>query len=84
MNQLLTICVDDCNNRGWGGGDFVYITGDAYVDHPSFGVSIISRVLENAGYKIAILSQPNWHSDSDFKRFGTPRLGFLITSGNID
>lgn len=84
MNNLLPISVDDCKKRGWSSVDFVYITGDAYVDHPSFGVSIISRVLENAGYKIAILSQPNWHSDSDFKRFGTPRLGFLITSGNID
>lgn len=84
MNNFLPISVDDCKKRGWSSVDFVYITGDAYVDHPSFGVSIISRVLENAGYKIAILSQPNWHSDSDFKRFGTPRLGFLITSGNID
>lgn len=84
MNSFLPICVDDCKKRGWSSVDFVYITGDAYVDHPSFGVSIISRVLENAGYKVAILSQPNWHSDSDFKRFGTPKLGFLITSGNID
>lgn len=84
MNNFLPISVEDCKARGWNSVDFVYITGDAYVDHPSFGVSIISRVLENAGYKVAILSQPNWHSDSDFKRFGTPRLGFLITSGNID
>lgn len=84
MNNFLPICVDDCKKRGWSSVDFVYITGDAYVDHPSFGVSIISRVLENAGYKVAILSQPNWHNDSDFKRFGTPKLGFLITSGNID
>lgn len=84
MNNFLPISVDDCKKRGWSSVDFVYITGDAYVDHPSFGVSIISRVLENAGYKVAILSQPNWHSDSDFKRFGTPKLGFLITSGNID
>lgn len=84
MNNFLPISVEDCKKRGWSSVDFVYITGDAYVDHPSFGVSIISRVLENAGYKVAILSQPNWHSDSDFKRFGKPRLGFLITSGNID
>lgn len=84
MNNFLPISVEDCKKRGWSSVDFVYITGDAYVDHPSFGVSIISRVLENAGYRVAILSQPNWHSDSDFKRFGTPRLGFLITSGNID
>ncbi len=84
MNNFLPISVQDCKDRGWNSVDFVYITGDSYVDHPSFGVSIISRVLENAGYKVAILSQPNWHNDNDFKRFGTPRLGFLITSGNID
>ncbi len=68
--------------RGWDKPDFVYITGDAYVDHPSFGVSIISRVLEAHGYKVAIVSQPQ--SDEDYMRFGKPRLGFLITSGNID
>lgn len=84
MNNFLPISVNDCKERGWNSVDFVYITGDAYVDHPSFGVSIISRVLENAGYKVAILSQPDWRSDKDFKRFGTPRLGFLVTSGNID
>lgn len=84
MNDFLPINVEDCKKRGWNRADFVYITGDAYVDHPSFGVSIISRVLENAGYKVAILSQPDWKNDADFKRFGRPRLGFLITSGNID
>ena len=60
--------------RGWDKPDFVYITGDAYVDHPSFGVSIISRVLEAHGYKVAIVSQPQ--SDEDYMRFGKPRLGF--------
>jgi len=84
MNDFLPISVNDCKKRGWDCVDFVYITGDAYVDHPSFGVSIISRVLENSGYRVAILSQPDWRKDSDFKRFGKPRLGFLITSGNID
>ncbi len=69
-------------DRGWARPDFVYITGDAYVDHPSFGVAIISRVLEAHGYKVAILSQPQ--SDEDYMRFGKPELGFLITSGNID
>lgn len=64
--------------------DFIYITGDAYVDHPSFGVSIISRLLEDKGYTIGIISQPDWHSDRDFKRFGKPKLAFLVTSGNID
>ena len=64
--------------------DFVYITGDAYVDHPSFGVSIISRLIESLGYTIGIISQPDWHSDRDFTRFGRPKLAFLVTSGNID
>jgi len=82
--MFLPISMEEVQERGWGEVDFVYVTGDAYVDHPSFGVSIISRVLENAGFKIAILSQPDWHSCQDFKRFGCPRLGFLVTSGNID
>ena len=64
--------------------DFVIVTGDAYVDHPSFGVAIISRVLEAEGFRVAILSQPDYKSTEDFKRFGRPRLGFLVTSGNID
>ncbi len=81
---FLPVNADECRERGWDRPDFVYVTGDAYVDHPSFGVSIISRVLESAGYKIAILSQPDYRSCEDFKRFGKPRLGFLVTSGNID
>lgn len=80
--MFLPVNKEDMKSRGWDRPDFVYITGDAYVDHPSFGVSIISRVLEARGYKVAILSQPQ--NDGDFKRFGQPRLGFLITSGNID
>lgn len=64
--------------------DFVYILGDAYVDHPSFGAAIISRVLEHNGFTIGIIAQPNWHSDSDFMRLGKPRLGFLVSAGNID
>ncbi len=64
--------------------DFVYITGDAYVDHPSFGVAIISRMLEHYGFSVGIISQPDWKSDRDFMRFGEPRLAFLVTSGNID
>lgn len=70
--------------RGWDRPDFVYVTGDAYVDHPSFGVSIISRVLEDAGYRVAILAQPDYKSADAFKEFGKPRLGFLVTAGNID
>ncbi len=70
--------------RGWDRPDFVYVTGDAYVDHPSFGVSIISRVLEDAGYRVAILAQPDYKSADAFREFGKPRLGFLVTAGNID
>ncbi|MBQ4129629.1 MAG: YgiQ family radical SAM protein [Ruminococcus sp.] len=81
---FLPISIKDVKARGWDGVDFVFITGDSYVDHPSFGVSIISRVLEDRGYRVAILSQPDCNSDADFLQFGMPRLGFMITSGNID
>lgn len=70
--------------RGWDSVDFVYVTGDAYVDHPSFGAAIITRVLEDCGYKVAVLSQPNWRDDSEFTQFGKPNLGFFVTAGNID
>ncbi len=68
----------------WDVPDFVLITGDAYVDHPGFGVAIISRVLEAEGFKVAVLAQPDWKCDADFKCFGAPRLAFMVTSGNID
>ena len=68
--------------RGWNEADFVIVTGDAYVDHPSFGTAIISRVLENAGYRVCILSQPR--CEADYQRFGAPRLAFLVNGGNID
>ena len=84
MNRFLPINKKDMLQRGWEEVDFVYITGDAYVDHPSFGAAIITRVLEAKGFKIAVLSQPDWHSTADFLQFGKPKLGFLITSGNID
>jgi len=74
----------EMTDRGWDRPDFVYVSGDAYVDHPSFGVAIISRVLEAAGFHVAILAQPDFTSCEDFKRFGLPRLGFLVTAGNID
>ena len=74
----------DVKDRNWSDVDFVYVTGDSYVDHPSFGVAIISRVLEASGFRVAILSQPDYRSTEDFKRFGRPRLGFLVTGGNID
>ena len=83
-NKFLPICRADMEERGWAAPDFVYVTGDAYVDHPSFGVSIISRVLEANGYNVAILSQPDYKSCEAFREFGRPRLGFLVSAGNID
>ena len=83
-NGFLPVSKREMEERGWDRPDFVYVTGDAYVDHPSFGVSIISRVLENAGFRIAILSQPDYKSCDAFREFGKPRLGFLVTAGNID
>lgn len=81
---FLPITKEDMDERGWTQPDFVLVTGDAYVDHPSFGTAIISRVLERYGYKVAILAQPDWKSARDFTRFGKPRLGFLINGGNVD
>lgn len=79
---FLPITKEEMLQRGWYYADFVLVTGDAYVDHPSFGTAIISRVLENAGYKVCILSQPQ--NDEDYKRFGKPRFAFLVNGGNID
>ncbi len=70
--------------RGWDEVDFVYVIGDAYVDHPSFGPAIISRVLEYNGFTVGIISQPDWKDCSDFTEYGRPRLGFFVSSGNID
>ncbi len=81
---FLPICRADMDSLGWDRPDFVYITGDAYVDHPSFGVAIISRVLEARGFRVAILSQPDYTSADAFREYGRPRLGFLVTAGNID
>lgn len=82
--DFLPVTPKDVAERGWPYVDFVYVTGDAYVDHPSFGVSIIGRVLEADGFKVAVLSQPDYKSCESFKLFGRPRLGFLVTAGNID
>ena len=71
-------------DKGWSGVDFVIITGDAYVDHPSFGTAIISRVLESRGYKVGIISQPDWKNEKSITEFGRPALGFMVNSGNID
>ena len=82
--MFLPISMEDVQSRGWDAVDFVYVNGDAYVDHPSFGAAIITRVLESEGFRVAFLAQPDWHSATDFTRFGRPRLGFLVSSGNID
>lgn len=74
----------EMRDRGWSEVDFVYVCGDSYVDHPSFGAAIITRVLEDCGYKTAFLAQPNWKNDDDFTQFGKPRLGFMVSAGNID
>lgn len=79
---FLPITKKEMLDRGWNEADFVIVTGDAYVDHPSFGTAIISRVLENAGYRVCIISQPR--SDADYTVFGRPRLAFLVNGGNID
>ena len=84
MGQFLPINRKEMEDRGWQEVDFVYICGDAYVDHPSFGAAIICRTLEANGFKVAFLSQPDWHKVEEFRQFGKPRLGFLISSGNID
>lgn len=84
MNEFLPINKKEMLDRGWDEVDFVYVTGDSYVDHPSFGAAIITRILENKGFKVAVLSQPDWKSMADFVQFGKPRLGFFVTSGNID
>ncbi len=83
-NGFLPLTKQEMQERGWDRPDFVYVTGDAYVDHPSFGVAILSRLLEQAGYRVAILSQPDYKSCEAFRTFGRPRLGFLVTAGNID
>ena len=82
--MFLPITLEELNNRGWDEVDFVIVTGDAYVDHHSFGTAIIGRLLERYGYKVAVLPEPDYTSCEDFKRFGKPRLGFLINSGVVD
>ena len=82
--DFLPVTKKECEERGWGQVDFVYVNGDAYVDHPSFGAAIITRVLEREGFRVGFLAQPDYKSADDFKRFGKPRLGFLVSAGNID
>ncbi len=83
-HRFLPISKADMEERGLETLDFVYVIGDAYTDHPSFGPAIISRVLESKGYTVGMIAQPDWHSCEDFRRLGKPRLGFLVSAGNID
>ena len=83
-NGFLPVNAKEARALGWDAPDFVYVTGDAYVDHPSFGLAIISRVLEKAGYRVAMLPQPDWHSCEPFREYGRPKIGFLVTAGVID
>ena len=84
MQDFLPVTKKEMKQRGWNQVDFAYITGDAYVDHPSFGTAIISRLLESRGYKVGIISQPDWKKKESIQVFGEPRLGFLVSAGNMD
>ena len=82
--EFLPVSKEDMEERGWWWYDFLLVTGDAYVDHPSFGTAVIGRALEAEGYRVAVLAQPDWHSADAFRAMGRPRLGVMIGSGNLD
>lgn len=82
--SFLPVTRKDMEERGWQQLDFIFLSGDAYVDHPSFGPAILCRLLEKHGYRVGIIPQPDWHSTKDFTSLGKPRLGFLVSSGNLD
>jgi len=84
MSNFLPVSTMDMKKRNWAELDFILVSGDAYVDHPSFGHAIISRLLESLGFRVGIIAQPNWKSKDDFMKLGKPRLAFLVSSGNID
>ena len=84
MRDFLPVSREDMEKRGWDQVDFTFVIGDAYVDHPSFGPAIISRVLESEGYRVGIISQPDWKDPESINVFGEPRLGFLVCAGNMD
>ncbi len=84
MKDFLPVSAEDMKKRGWDSVDFVYVSGDAYVDHPSFGTAIISRILEANGYRVGIIAQPDWKDENSIDVFGEPRLGFLVSAGNMD
>src|SRR3954468_12916855 len=80
----LPMTPEEVRARGWASVDVVFVTGDAYVDHPSFAMALLGRLLESAGYKVAILSQPDWRSAEPFRAIGKPRLFFAVSAGNMD
>lgn len=82
--NFLPITGEEMKERGWDQVDFVYVSGDAYVDHPSFGHAIITRLLESRGYRVGIIAQPDWRKAESVQVFGEPRLGFLVSAGNMD
>lgn len=83
-SRFLPLCRKDMQSRGIDRLDFVYVSGDAYVDHPGFAHAVVCRLLESLGYTVGIIAQPDWHTCDDFKEFGEPQLGFLVGAGNID
>jgi len=84
MNKFLPTTKQDMKERGWDACDVIFITADAYCDHPSFGVALLSRLLEDEGYRVGVIAQPDWRKDDDFLELGRPRLFFGITAGNLD
>ncbi len=84
VKYFLPITVEEVKSLGWEKPDIILITGDAYIDHPSFGAAIIGRVLESVGFRVAIIAQPDWRNIKDFKQFGEPKYAALITAGNLD
>ena len=84
MSGFLPTTRKEMKNWGWEQPDFVYVCGDAYVDHPSFGHAIITRLLERYGYRVAMIAQPDWRNENSIAIFGEPRLGFLVSAGNMD
>ena len=83
-NSFLPTSAEEMRERGWDQVDFAYVCGDAYVDHPSFGAAIITRMLEANGYKVGVISQPDWKNPESIAVFGQPRLGFMVSAGNMD
>lgn len=84
IDNFLPVSAAEAQARGWDQVDFVYVCGDAYVDHPSFGAAIITRLLEARGFSVGIIAQPDWRDDASITVFGEPRLGFLVSAGNMD